>query len=371
MGAGCAGLSLLMRMLKSGKFQDKKILLVDKELKKKNDRTWCFWETGRCFFEDIVYRKWSKLDFFGDNYSATLDISPYEYKMIRAIDFYQYCFDEIGRHGNIEVVCGDLQAGIKHKEGTLLVIDGKKYDIDAGILFNSIPVDEKPGAGIIQLLQHFSGWVIETNEPVFDTSRACLMDFRVTQQYGTAFAYILPLQPNRALVEFTLFTPALLAPARYDAELRQYINDHLKQTAYTVLEKEFGIIPMTNKKFPFYRDGVFNIGAAGGQTKSSSGYTFQFIQKHSQQITDCLIQGGSLQSITGPPKRFRFYDNTLLYILYHNKFSGKRIFTRLFKKNKPQLLLRFLDNESSFREEVSIISSLPAWPFLKAALRQR
>jgi len=35
-GAGCAGLSLLMRMLASGKFSDKKILVADRDLKARN-----------------------------------------------------------------------------------------------------------------------------------------------------------------------------------------------------------------------------------------------------------------------------------------------------------------------------------------------
>ena len=38
----------------------------------------------------------------------------------------------------------------------------------------------------------------------------------------------------------------------------------------------------------------WQIGTAGGQTKASSGYTFQFIQKQSQQIVDYLIAGKSL-----------------------------------------------------------------------------
>ena len=42
---------------------------------------------------------------------------------------------------------------------------------------------------------------------------------------------------------------------------------------------------------------------------------------------------------------------------------GKGIFTDLFKKNKPQQVLRFLDNESSIKDELKIISSLPTCPF--------
>ena len=126
---------------------------------------------------------------------------------------------------------------------------------------------------------------------------------------------------------------------------------------------------MTNEKFSFDGHG-WQIGVAGGQTKASSGYTFQFIQKQSNQISDHLIKGKSLDSLPATSKRFRFYDNTLLHILYHEKLPGEEIFTKLFKKNKPQQVLRFLDNESSFKDELKIISTLPAWPFLQAAIKQ-
>ena len=126
---------------------------------------------------------------------------------------------------------------------------------------------------------------------------------------------------------------------------------------------------MTNERLSFNGYG-WQIGTAGGQTKASSGYTFQFIQKQSAQIVDYLISGKSLRQLPATPKRFRFYDNTLLHILYHNKLPGDKIFTRLFKKNKPQQVLRFLDNESSLKEELKSISTLPTLPFLKAALKQ-
>jgi lycopene beta-cyclase len=128
---------------------------------------------------------------------------------------------------------------------------------------------------------------------------------------------------------------------------------------------------MTNRKFSFYESGHrYNIGTAGGQTKASSGYTFQFIQKQSQLIVDCLIQGTSLKKIPSIPKRFRFYDDTLLHILYHRKLQGKDVFSRMFEKNEPLQVLKFLDNESTLREELKIISTLPTLPFLKSAIKQ-
>lgn len=371
LGAGCSGLSLLLRLLKSGKFSDHKILLIDKEPKKKNDRTWCFWEKHRGFFEDIVYKSWNHISFFGSDFNSSFDISPYEYKMIRGIDFYDYCFAEIEKHDNVEIVYANVNKWEYEKEALTVCLDDKEYrltDSDTHI-FNSINKPSNVSEKTLHLLQHFKGWIIETNEPVFNTKEAILMDFRVHQDHGTTFAYVLPLSNTSALVEYTLFTKELLQTSQYDAELSGYISSIIGIKDYTVKGEEFGVIPMTDEKFVF-AGNTWNIGTAGGQTKASSGYTFQFIQKQSDLILDFLVSGKSLNDLPLTPRRFHFYDRTLLYLLYHNKVSGKKVFTDLFKKNKIQQVLKFLDNESSVIEELKIITSLPTWPFLKAALKQ-
>src|SRR5687768_10795503 len=91
-GAGAAGLSLLIHMINSKKFLHKRILLVDRVPKNENDRTWCYWEKGQGLFEPVVYRKWSTMWFHGEGGTSRLhDISPYKYKLIRRIDYYNYC----------------------------------------------------------------------------------------------------------------------------------------------------------------------------------------------------------------------------------------------------------------------------------------
>jgi len=368
-GAGCAGLSLLMRIMRSGQFNDRKILLLDKEPKTKNDRTWCFWEKENGFFEEIVHKKWDAISFLSKEYSSLMNIAPYHYKMIRGIDFYEYCFNEIGKHPNVEVAYGDIKSWKRENTKIVFNINNKVFRLEGAQVFNSISECREPTQKTIRLLQHFKGWMIETRNPCFNDGEATMMDFRVHQQYGTTFAYVLPLSSTSALVEYTLFTKELLLPEQYDKELRNYISMFLGIDDYQVKEQEFGIIPMTNEKLSFHGHG-WQIGVAGGQTKASSGYTFQFIQKQSDQITDFLIKGKSLYSLPTTPKRFRFYDNTLLHILYHGKLPGEEIFAQLFKKNKPQQVLKFLDNESSLKDELKIISTLPAWPFLKSAIKQ-
>lgn len=370
-GAGCAGLSLLMRMIRSGACSDKKILLVDREEKRNNDRTWCFWETGAGFFEDIVYRKWNTLDFISDDSVATMNIEPYSYKMIRGGDFYDYCYHEINRQENIEKVYGEVTDIYCYNGEVTLMLDNRPLHPGKAAVFNSIPLTRHDKDNHIGLLQHFKGWVIETSGPVFNPGKAILMDFRVHQQHGTAFVYILPFSEREALVEYTLFTKEVLKPDQYDQELKQYILQFLGINDYTVKEEEFGVIPMTTKRYDFFRDNIYHIGMQGGQTKASTGYTFQFIQKQSRQIVDGLLHQKDRLILPPVPRRFRFYDNTFLHILYHKKLPGKRIFTDLFRKNKPQQVLKFLDNETSLKEELKILSSLPMWPFLTAAIASR
>jgi lycopene beta-cyclase len=123
---------------------------------------------------------------------------------------------------------------------------------------------------------------------------------------------------------------------------------------------------MTNFQFPKYTNHIIHIGTAGGQTKASSGYTFQFIQKQSERITESLLRNGQpFYEDDVLKRRFGFYDSTLLNILANNKLPGDQIFTELFQKNKMVDVLRFLDNETTLTEELRLITVLPKKVFLK------
>jgi lycopene beta-cyclase len=44
----------------------------------------------------------------------------------------------------------------------------------------------------------------------------------------------------------------------------------------------------------------------------------------------------------------------------------KDIFTLLFRKNPPGRILKFLDEDTSFAEDLQIMASVPSFPFLQA-----
>jgi lycopene beta-cyclase len=197
------------------------------------------------------------------------------------------------------------------------------------------------------------------------------MDFRVNQDEGTTFVYVMPLSPTHALVEYTLFTPSLLSDEQYEQALKNYVADYLKLTEYSIKEKEFGIIPMTNHNFSAGEGAIINIGTAGGQTKPSSGYTFRFIQKNVSAIVNLLEQGKHPQvKKSFFEKRFMWFDSVLLHILFHKKMPGSRVFTLLFSRNKIKKIFKFLDNETHPLEEIVLLNTLPQWPFMKAGWKE-
>ncbi|MBS1596802.1 MAG: lycopene cyclase [Bacteroidetes bacterium] len=367
-GAGCSGLSLAMHMIHSGKFSDKKILLVDKVNKTDNDRTWCFWEKEDGLFESIVYKRWEKLWYYGSSYKKCMNIVPYQYKMIRGLDFYNYCFDIIAQQKNISILTGSIKKINSNEEGTFIICDEKK--ISGDYIFSSLP----PQSPVLknkqfQLLQHFKGWVIETDNDAFNSEEATLMDFRVSQENGTNFFYVMPFSSTSALVEYTLITERLLDKEQYDICLKSYIKEFLRIEEYNILEEEFGVIPMTNNKSASPGNNILNIGTAGGQTKASTGYTFQFIQKQSRAIVKSLIENGKPPASKSDAK-FDFYDSVLLNVLATSKVAGEEVFTNMFRKNKVEDIFSFLDSETNIFKDLKIISSFPFIPFLKAGKEQ-
>ena len=355
-------------------FSKKKILLIDREQKNTNDRTWCFWEKQAGLFENIVHHRWQQIDIFSNDFSARYDLAPYQYKMIRGIDLYAAVLNKAKQFSNIDVVHDEVKAVSNHETHATVTTINTTYT--ANYVFNSIIFNDWKQEALQQhntyvLLQHFKGWLIETSKDIFDERIATFMDFRISQEKGTAFVYTLPVAKNKALVEYTLFSENIIGSEEYDNALNGYIQQQLNIDNYKLLHAEHGVIPMTNYNFSKGEGKIINIGTAGGQTKGSSGYTFQFIQKHSAKIIEALMhEKNPLNMQKLFEKRFKLYDGILLNVLKHKKMRGDKLFAQLFKNNAPQVILKFLDNETGLKEELKIMNSVSLNVFLPAALKQ-
>ena len=179
---------------------------------------------------------------------------------------------------------------------------------------------------------------------------------------------MLPFSEHEALVEYTLFSEKVLPKEEYENAIKDYLNSKLGVTAYTINEVEQGNIPMTC--FDFTQENtnrVLKIGLAGGWAKASTGYTFFKSHKKVQQLVTHLKAEKPLLKFSNKG-RFWFYDLLLLDILQRSNHLGAAIFESLFKNRNPQLIFKFLDEETNFFEEVFIMAAPKPWPFIKALL---
>jgi len=376
-GTGLSTLMTVYKMVLSGKFADKSILLLDESQKKSNDRTWCFWTEQETMWDSIISKKWDSALFANEEFKRNLELKPYQYNQIRGIDFYNFVFETISKESNITFL-KEKVTDINELETHVFVgTEENRYTCD--YLFNSIYtkafVQTQTKYPVLQ--QHFVGWFVKSENEIFNPEQATFMDFSVEQRENTRFMYVLPTSKTEALVEYTLFSENLLSKEEYENEIRLYLQK-LGADKFEIIEKEQGSIPMTC--YPFWKKNtkkVLNIGTAGGWTKASTGFTFRNSDKKSSELVEFLHSSTPLRMTTESLKmssfhkksRFWFYDLLLLDILYRHNELGSPIFSSLFKKGNPALVFKFLDEETSLMQDVKVILKCPKIPFIKALFR--
>ena len=368
-GSGASGLMLAYRMAKDSFFDNASILIIDKEKKTSNDRTWCFWENDKGEWDDLVHKSWNKILFDSHSYKKSIPLQSYTYKMIRSAKFYEKLWNFIESKNNISFIKANVTSILDTAEGALVETSTGRYR--AVKLLNSIDLDQKytRQEEYPVLLQHFTGWFIETKKNIFDDSVATFMDFTVDQKMNTRFMYVLPVSANKALFEYTLFSEDVLTKEEYERELQKYLELN-SISEYTIIEKEKGIIPMTS--FKFWQDNsknILNIGTVGGWTKASTGYTFKNTSKKTIQLIAFLKTENDFTNFR-KKTRFWFYDLLMLDVLANHNHLGSNLFSKLFQRNSLKNVFRFLDEETSFIEDLRIMLSMPPLRFIIALFRR-
>lgn len=374
-GTGLSAMMTVYKMVLSGKFAEKSILLIDEDTKKTNDRTWCFWEKEATIWENVVSKKWDLALFTNTNFKRDLALKPYQYNQIRSLDFYNSVFKLIEKQENITFL-NDKVTNINELDTHVFVATSTNTFTCNQLLnsiYNKALVENQQKYPVLQ--QHFIGWFIKSKQTVFNPEQVTFMDFSVAQKGNTRFMYVLPRSETEALIEYTLFSHSLLEKQEYELEIKNYIQN-LGIHDYEIVEKEQGSIPMTC--FPFWKRNtkrVLNIGTAGGWTKASTGYTFKKSDKNSSRLVSFLETQNNNPSALPKIKsfykksKFWFYDLLLLDILNKHNELGSSIFSHMFQKGNPALIFKFLDEETNLVEDVKVILKCPKTPFIKALFR--
>ncbi|TVZ27456.1 lycopene beta-cyclase [Gillisia sp. Hel_I_86] len=366
-GSGLAGLQLAYKLSEDPFFGKSQIAIIDPSSKETNDKTWCFWEKGTGKWDEIITKSWDQAKFISTEANIDLELNPYSYKMLRAIDFYNFVRSALKGKSNFHFILDEV--GEIDEINSLAF--GKKDNYAATHFFDSrIGSDYLENSKSTKIFQHFKGLRITTTNPVFDEAIFTMMDFRLKFPESTSFTYVLPLSEREALIEYTFFTPFLIEEPVYDTYLQTYIKDILKIEDHEIIETEKGVIPMTDYNFhEASGPKVTKIGTAGSWVKGSTGYSFKHTEKKTAQLVQNIKSGknpkdGLLNA------RSRWYDAIFLDVLHRNNELGEQVFTKFYSNNTPQEIFKYLDEETNILEELKIMFSIYHPEFVRSFFRK-
>jgi len=370
-GGGVAGLHLAYQFSNKDFFSSKKIVIIEKSFSSHTDKTLSFWEKEPGLWDEVIFKSWSSTSFKSLSNNFKIELEPYIYKSLSFLDFRKHCREELSKFSNITFLEDEVISLVENQQKVTVNLLNSK--IDASRVFDSRISKgyEVKKHNFPLIVQSFKGWVVVFDKEVFDDNSFTMMDYQYQWKDSNSFMYILPRSGKEALLEYTFFSSFVISSEDFDRQIQGYINTFFPNVKYTIIASEVGEIPMS--AYPFKEgnsERIHKIGTAGGWVKASTGYSFKFAEKNAKLIAKQLINNETIFGYK-QPKRFKFYDSLFIKVLQYQNKQGPRIFEMMYKRVKPEILFRFLDEETRFIEEIGIILKLPYMPFLKALFSKK
>jgi lycopene beta-cyclase len=371
-GGGMAGLSLAYYLSKSS-LGVVPILIIDQFPKNKNDKTWCYWSDRVEEFDHIAEKSWDSLWFHSQsNQSKLLNINPFQYRKINSGDWYSEVNKTLATKPNIQFIKAKIHSFFYR--GIDVGVSTDQGDFYASQkVFDSISPFRCDFENPEHIKQHFLGWTIESHFPVFKQDSADLFDFRVAFELECEFMYVLPTSPKKALFEYTFFSGKIRDKNYYRDKLKAYLLAYygFGEDDYDLKEEEYGVIPMRplEGNTQNLHAKLIKIGTSGGFVKSTTGYSFLRTQHTLKELVANLETKNHKAFVLKELRFKKWLDNVFLQVLIDQKIAGSKVFEALFFKNSPQKMLRFLDEKTSLREDLSLMLTVPTYPFLSAAIK--
>jgi lycopene beta-cyclase len=191
---------------------------------------------------------------------------------------------------------------------------------------------------------------------------------------GLNFMYVLPMSPQRALIEDTWFTPPTTGLPDARAAIASYLRDHFGVTRHRVLREEQGCLPMGAQSHGrAVPSRVLRLGLAAGDIRVATGYAYDAIQRRVASMLDTLdLALTTGMPVTAPAPAFstfvRWMDDVFMRAAHRRPDQLATWMAGLFERVPIARLQRFLHDGGSAVDRAAVIAALPPPPFLRALL---
>ena len=247
-----------------------RVAIVEASSRLGGNHVWCFHaadisERARSFVEPFVVRRWPEYRVCFPSYARTLE-EPYAAVTSNAL---HVRLTHLSANGRLRLMLG---RAARRVEANRVELDTGE-ELRAGLVVDARGPERFTHGQIIGY-QKFVGLELKVT-PESAPTEPTLMDCTVLQHDGLRFFYVLPLAPNRVLVEDTYFSdhPELDDPT-CEAEILGYAARN-GLVVRGIARKERGVLPLPSRA-PRIESGAGLIrgGYQGGWFHPTTGYSF-------------------------------------------------------------------------------------------------
>lgn len=367
-GAGAAGLSLLLVLDEYNYTGTVKVLEQRDSIK--SDRIWSFWhsDTTPNYLESTIAHKWSTWSLTTAQDHYLMSHSLYQYCSVRSEQLGALALKTAARQENVNLLFNCDVTSITASDDGFIITTPNEIFSAKQIIDTRSPALNSNHKG---LLQCFYGEEVMLDAAIFDPSTVKLMDHLQRSELGIEFVYILPFSASHALVEFTCFSIDIIDRETLKKRFMQVIKNIVKQHDYTIVRAEHAVLPMyaiNQNKYKPQRNYIYG-GIAGGAMRVSTGYSFLSSQRWAQKCASALTQGLELNATDLTPinNLYQKMDIIMLSVLRRDMQTGVMVFERMFERVKAERFARFMSEQATILDILSIIWVMPKWVFLYAA----
>ena len=372
-GAGLAGLSLvcwLLQLAEDGQVRLPRVCLLEPRTSYSNDRTWCFWDLDPHPFRDLITHRWFRWQVSRGNQSAYQSDPNAAYAMLPADVLYRHALARIEDTPAFDLHLGVTVSGVEHTDDGVMVSAGQRRWQAKAVIDTRPPGKGQLTSGV-GFWQVFSGLEITCLKHGFDTSKATLMDFQPGYPHP-CFLYLLPLDEDHFLIEWTAFQPEKEPAPDYRSDLDSWLQRQ-DLGYYEVTREESGSLPMLRMPNAPNSARVIRAGVGAGWMRAASGYHFVSCQRGCSALARQVLAAHAsgdwiLQSPRVRAGWLDWMDSVFLRALKRHPDKAPQWFVQLFAATSAAQMSRFMNDQPRFRDALAVASALPPGPFVRAAL---
>lgn len=361
-GGGLSGLCTALALQQQSQFKGH-VSIFESRKNYTMDRHWAYWYDAPILFKALPIVSYDDFNISNQGRMHLIK-SELPYRVVRSDAIYASAIAALKSDSRFEFIHQAVQSVVAEGAGYTLNTESASTSTFDWVL------DSRP----IPIADTFQQWFIGAEvrfEQAHQKVNPVLMDFiEATANEPLQFFYLLPLDANTALIQYTAFLRPN-EPPPIDAWPRWQTYVNAIDANNSILREENGLIPMHVVEPKPFSEKHWPIGAAAGWVRAATGYGFGDSQRAARQVAEHIVRTDEIKHrvqhhvLRARPRVDDVMDVLFLRVLSVAGGRGALYFEALFRNCPASIVVRFLSGTANWYDRLRVIWSLPTASFLR------